>query len=638
MVGTLPPTKAISAYCYPLINSLCHKIDLDFVDFKRLYPSLLYRGKKLEDKTFKANYSCLFRQRKILTYYGPLSWAAAVRGAGRVVHIQFWSWPALPALLGVALLTKITRRKLVITVHNVLPHERDFLRFKIFHPLCRPFLSLADKLVCHSISNKRRLQSIFKFRKDKILVFPMGPLDFYKDWQLSKNPPLIKKEKEKKYLLYFGHIREYKGLDILLKAFGEICKMRDNLVLVIAGQPWESWKPFQSIIDNYNVADKVRIMSKFIPTNKVAAVFAGADLVVMPYKFFDGQSGAATLAVTFEKPLVVTNAGGLPDLVKDKRAVAKAGSAASLKRTILWALQNLQYLKKNSQEMRRSNSWEKVAQKTALLYRALLRADLTSYDKPQKGNLFSRLKFFLICFWHFSNWWEFSFSRKNFYPKILKLRSGIKLLLRTRIDYEVVWELIVRKVYLESTLNLNKNSVVVDIGAHEGIFSLSCARFSNKIYAFEPDPENFATFKNNLTLNPDLKINLYNFAIASGRGKRKFYSRPDRVSGGLISWFDPLKSGAKVISVDSVALENIFTIISERNIELLKIDCEGAEFEIFENLSAKYLKKIKTIAMEIHEAAGSVVSLEKKLVESGFKIISFFRPTPIEKIIVARRK
>ena len=70
----------------------------------------------------------------------------------------------------------------------------------------------------------------------------------------------------------------------------------------------------------------------------------------------------------------------------------------------------------------------------------------------------------------------------------------------------------------------------------------------------------------------------------------------------------------------------------------MKIDCEGAEFEIFENLSAKYLKKIKTIAMEIHEAAGSVVSLEKKLVESGFKIISFFRPTPIEKIIVARRK
>ncbi|MDH4358880.1 MAG: FkbM family methyltransferase [Candidatus Berkelbacteria bacterium] len=635
MVGTLPPSRAISTYCYPLANSLCETVDLDFVDFKRIYPGFLHRGKQLEDKTFALSYSCLFQQRKILTYYNPFSWVSAVYRAKPLVHIQFWSWPILPVLLSIAILTKLTRRKLLVTVHNVLPHEKDFFRFRIFHPLCRPLLNLSDGLVCHSEANKKELLRLYRFKPSKISVIPLGTLDYYKKWH---GTGAIKKERGKKYILYFGYIRDYKGLDVLIEAMGEICKLRSDLVLIIAGQPWVRWKPFQNIIDEYKMNANIKLLTKYIPTDKVATVFSSADLVVMPHKLFDGQSGAATLAVTFEKPLVVTDAGGLPDLVVDKRAVAKAGSVESLKKSILWAIENLDRLRKDSSRIKAKNSWIEVGKQTSLLYQNLLWENLKNSQKPWKRNLLSRLRFFLICFWHFSNWWEFIFSRRKLYPKNLKLRSGVKLLLRNRIDYEVVCELIIKRVYFKSNFKLGKGSIVVDIGAHEGVFSLFCAQYSNRVYAFEPDPENYATFEKNLALNSSLKVKLYNLAVASSSGKKKFYSRLDRVSGGLVSWFNPLNSSTKVIEIDSISLENIFRILGNRNIEILKVDCEGAEFEIFRSLPPKYLKKINSIAIEIHETAGSALQLEKKLVESGFKIVKFFRPTISEKIIVAERK
>jgi len=120
-------------------------------------------------------------------------------------------------------------------------------------------------------------------------------------------------------VLFFGFIRKYKGLDLLLKAMGDERIKRASIRLLIAGEFYEDEKPYEQIIAEEEIQDSLLRYTRFIPDSEVANYLCSADCVVQPYRDAT-QSGVTPLAYHFERPMIVTNVGGLPALVPDQKA------------------------------------------------------------------------------------------------------------------------------------------------------------------------------------------------------------------------------------------------------------------------------------------------------------------------------
>jgi D-inositol-3-phosphate glycosyltransferase len=112
--------------------------------------------------------------------------------------------------------------------------------------------------------------------------------------------------------LFFGFIRAYKGLDILLEALAQT----NDIQLIVAGECYEPWDRYARIIEEKGIAYRVHLFTDFIPTDEVNLYFSAADIVVQPYKTAT-QSGISQIAYHFNKPMIVSNVGGLPEIVKD---------------------------------------------------------------------------------------------------------------------------------------------------------------------------------------------------------------------------------------------------------------------------------------------------------------------------------
>ena len=146
-------------------------------------------------------------------------------------------------------------------------------------------------------------------------------------------------------------------------------KIKDSKVkLMIAGNPWKGFDEYTAIINKLKLQERVKMFLGFNPETKIAELFTVSDLVVFPYKEFEASSGAGTVALSFEKPTVVTNVGGLPDIVKDKGVVAKPNDSEDLKDKIVYALKNLKKLEKDSKEKAKEFSWKTIAKKTGEVY------------------------------------------------------------------------------------------------------------------------------------------------------------------------------------------------------------------------------------------------------------------------------
>ena len=117
-------------------------------------------------------------------------------------------------------------------------------------------------------------------------------------------------------MLFFGFIRAYKGLDLLLEAFADQRLKEDNAKLIVAGEFYGDSEPYLKQIKDLQIEDRVVLCTDFIPDSEVNRHFSAADIVAQPYKTAT-QSGVTQIAFHFEKPMLVTNVGGLPEIVPD---------------------------------------------------------------------------------------------------------------------------------------------------------------------------------------------------------------------------------------------------------------------------------------------------------------------------------
>jgi FkbM family methyltransferase len=215
----------------------------------------------------------------------------------------------------------------------------------------------------------------------------------------------------------------------------------------------------------------------------------------------------------------------------------------------------------------------------------------------------------------YRNWWEPPLRRiVNSYPHRVETRNGLRFVLKEPLDHYILNEIWTGCVYEKNGIELPKKGIVVDIGAHAGFFSLKAAVKGAEVFAFEPDPHNFKRLCEHAAMNPGVIVHASRSAVISGRKKRseKLYISN---SGG-----HSIIGKGRHILVKSTDFSDIIEPLEA--VELLKIDCEGAEFEILLRSSPKLFDKIRQIAVEYHDNASTENHNEivKRLGEYGYQV------------------
>lgn len=298
-----------------------HEVEL--WTFTLQYPSFLFPGKtQYSSEQPPANLAI----RRVLNSCNPFNWLRVGRqirkAAPDMLICCYWMAFFAPAY---GLISRMARRngktKTIALVHNMMPHEPSILD-KLFAPY---FVASQDGFIALSESVKEDIEKIESSLPcgegrggvSPVSVSPHPIYDHYGE-RMSKAEACqaLNIPADKQYMLFFGLVRAYKGLDLLLDAFATIKDQLPSLQLIIAGEFYEHEDKYRSQIAANKLSDRVILRNEFIPDADLRKYFGAADLIVQPYKSAT-QSGVTQVAFHFEKPMLVTNVGGLGEIVHD---------------------------------------------------------------------------------------------------------------------------------------------------------------------------------------------------------------------------------------------------------------------------------------------------------------------------------
>ncbi len=231
-----------------------------------------------------------------------------------LIIVRFWlplMGPALGTILRRARKNKKT--KIICIADNVIPHEKrpgdkPFTRY--FLKSCDAFITMSEKV----------MSDLRLFEKTKPALLVSHPLydNFGAILPKTEARTHLGLPAGEKIILFFGFIRKYKGLDLLFEAMALPAIKNAGIRLLVAGEFYEEEKGYQEQIDLLGIREQLYLRTDFIPDSEVKYYLSAADAVIQPYRNAT-QSGVTPLAYHFEKPMVVTNVGGLPALVPDKK-------------------------------------------------------------------------------------------------------------------------------------------------------------------------------------------------------------------------------------------------------------------------------------------------------------------------------
>ena len=322
-----PLRGGISQFNASMLEGLgkCHIVKA--FTFSRQYPDILFPGKTQyvtpEDEATPVEAEAL------LDTINPFTWVRTARAIREwkadLLIMKYWmSWFA-PSLGYVA---RHCGCKSVVVLDNVIPHEAHWFD----KPLTKYFLKGCSGFISMSESVQSDLLSL---RPDAPHILRPHPLYTHFGEKLPRKEAIeaLGLEPGRNTLLFFGLIREYKGLDILLEAFRDL---PENYQLVIAGEPYGSFDKYQAIIDSLPGKGRVRVFPDYIRDSEVKRFFSSADLAVLPYRSAT-QSGISSIACHFDVPMVVTDVGGLKGTIgaRGTGIVAPEASAPAIRKEIL---------------------------------------------------------------------------------------------------------------------------------------------------------------------------------------------------------------------------------------------------------------------------------------------------------------
>ncbi len=317
VIGPTHPFRGgIAHYTTLLVRSLRSSHDVQFFSYSRQYPHWLYPG----NTDLDPSYSLLTHEQPSVTFdaLNPRAWlrlARQVKAADSRLVILQWStvyWTPFYWLF-LKRLGKRRHPKSVFICHNVMEHEPTWIKSAV----SRRVLNCADFFITHSQWDRDNLERwLGPSRAGAIRVSPHPAYEHL-------NQPVLSKAEAKvalgihaeRVVLFFGFIREYKGLRYLIESL-PLVRAKLDVHLLIAGEVWGDAKPYHELISCLGMTASVTLVERYIPNEEVARYFAASDLVVIPYVSAT-QSGIVQLAYGFDKPVVVSRVGGLPEVVEE---------------------------------------------------------------------------------------------------------------------------------------------------------------------------------------------------------------------------------------------------------------------------------------------------------------------------------
>ena len=288
--------------------------EVDIRTFTLQYPALLFPGKSQFSESSAPKDLTIYRS---LNSINPFNWMIQGRRIREKKYdrmiVRYWTPFLAPALGSVCRCAKGSGMAVTALVDNLIPHERHFWD----RPLSRYFTGSVDAFVAMS---RQVQEEIIAFCPSKPVTYSPHPVyDIY-------GPPIERIEAAKQlgldatssWALFFGLVRPYKGLDWLLEAWAMAKKQGATAgkKLLVAGEFYENEEKYRNQVAQLGLREEVVFRNRFIPDHEVAACFSLSDLVVQPYKTAT-QSGITQIAYHFLKPMIVTNVGGLAEMVPD---------------------------------------------------------------------------------------------------------------------------------------------------------------------------------------------------------------------------------------------------------------------------------------------------------------------------------
>ena len=304
-----PYRGGIAQFNAHLLEALGEGNDTHAFNFTRQYPGFLFPGQT--QYVTEQDKATPVESTRILDTANPLTWRRAGRTILRwkpdLAVFGYWNSYFVPSHAPVARMLRRHGIKTVTVVHNAIPHEPKFFD----KPLARRFFRLSDVLVsmCDAVTSDIR-----SLCPDARIVQQPHPV--YDHFGQKMDQALARKQlgldPDRRTLLFFGLIRDYKGLDLLIDAMPIL---GPEYQLVIAGESYGSFEKYETQITASGCADRIKVFNRYIDDEEVPAFFSAADLCVLPYKSAT-QSGITAIALHFGLPLVATPVGGLAESIE----------------------------------------------------------------------------------------------------------------------------------------------------------------------------------------------------------------------------------------------------------------------------------------------------------------------------------
>lgn len=324
--------------------------EVEVISFKLQYPSFLFPGKTQYESSDPPEDIIIT---DLINSVNPLNWVSVAKTINKkkpdYVIIRYWLPFMAPCLGTIARLLQKKIKILAIT-DNIIPHEK---RFGDFY-LTKYFVSACDAFLTLSASVLEELSQFTNSEKKKFVPHPIYDT-FGKKLDKERAKKNLKLNFEDNYLLFFGFVRKYKGLDLMLQAMSDK-RIKDlGVKLIVAGEFYDNVDYYLDLMKELDIEKNIILRSDFIDEKDVKNYFCASDMITQTYRTAT-QSGVTQIAYHFERPMLVTNVGGLAEIVPHK----KVGYVTSQSPTeIADAIEDF-YLNKREKEFEKNTSFEKM--------------------------------------------------------------------------------------------------------------------------------------------------------------------------------------------------------------------------------------------------------------------------------------
>ena len=296
----------------------------------------------------------------------------AIKADARICHLHFFQ--GAPEELLVMCLAKVSGRKIVLTVHDVESFAGHAPK-----ALIRRIYRLADHYVVHNQTSRSEVMSVFGIDSARIAVIAHGNyLDVLGHIpSTSEAKQTLKIPSAAKVVLFFGQIKQVKGLDLLIEAMQQVSTAVPDVVLLIAGRPWKNeFAAYEQQISDLGIAHLCRLHIRFIANEELGLFYAAADVVVLPYRRIY-QSGVILLAMSYGKAVLVSDLPGMTEIITNLNTgyTFTSGSAASLANALEAALsddsQRSAVAARGLRLVESHHDWLRIGAQTAQMYDTL---------------------------------------------------------------------------------------------------------------------------------------------------------------------------------------------------------------------------------------------------------------------------